>query len=125
MKVIPGALAVVILLIGAQSAFAQLGAPHSKNPQAAYQSGFNWGIHDAKDEHNTYLFRPGNGFINQTDSFIDGYIIGYCSVAGPNVSFDEPEGDFSCKDGPKSAGWMVGHTVNGNYTSKYSSRNLP
>ena len=46
MKIVLGVLAVVILLIGAQSAFAQLGAPHSKNPQAAYQSGFNWGIHD-------------------------------------------------------------------------------
>jgi len=28
-------------MLGAQGAFAQLGAPHSKYPQAAYQSGFN------------------------------------------------------------------------------------
>jgi hypothetical protein len=29
---------------------------------------------------------------------------------------DEPEADFWCKDGPMSAGWMVGATINGNYT---------
>jgi hypothetical protein len=38
---------------------------------------------------------------------------------------DEPEADFWCKDGPKSAGWMVGPTINGNYTSKFPSWNLP
>ena len=37
---------------------------------------------------------------------------------------DEPEADFYCSDGPKSAGWMVGPTINGNYT-KFPSRNLP
>ena len=73
---------------------------------------------------NLYLFQPGQGFINQTDDFIDGYVIGYCSVAGPSVSVDEPEGDFWCKDGPKSAGWDVGRTINGNFTSKFPSRNL-
>jgi hypothetical protein len=36
---------------------------------------------------------------------------------------DEPEADFWCKDGPKSAGWMVGKTVTGTYTSKFPSRN--
>ena len=40
MKIVLGVLAVVILLIGAQSVFAQLGDPHSKNPQAAFQSGY-------------------------------------------------------------------------------------
>jgi hypothetical protein len=34
----PGALAMLVLMLGAQCAFAQLGAPHSKHPQAAYQS---------------------------------------------------------------------------------------
>ena len=119
-------------MIGAQSAFALTAyqvplayaqSVPSKHPQVDYQSGLKWGIHDAKDKHNTYLFQPGNGFINQTDSFINGYVIGYCSVVGPNVSFDEPEGDFDCNKGPDSAGWDVGHTINGNFTSKFPSRN--
>ena len=45
MKILLGAalglLAMLVLMLGAQGAFAQLGAAHSKYPQAAYQSGFN------------------------------------------------------------------------------------
>jgi hypothetical protein len=60
MKIALGVLAVVILLIGAQSGFAQLGAPYSKYPQTVYQSGYKWGVHDAKDPckpdcRNTYI----------------------------------------------------------------------
>jgi hypothetical protein len=71
MKIVLGVLAVVILLIGTQSAFAQLGAPHSKNPRAAYQSGFNWGVHDARvtckpDCRNVYIFQPGKTFYFNT-----------------------------------------------------------
>ena len=32
---------------------------------------------------------PGNGFINQTNDFIDGYVTGFCSIAGPDASMDE------------------------------------
>jgi hypothetical protein len=48
MKIVLGVLAVVMLLIGAQSVFAQTGAPLSKHPQAAYKSGFNHGLTDGK-----------------------------------------------------------------------------
>jgi hypothetical protein len=121
MKIVISVIGIIVLLIGAPSAFAQ--SVLSKHPQADYQSGLKWGIHDARDKHNTYLFRPGNGFINQTDSFIDGYVIGFCSIAGPNASVDEPEGDFFCSDGPKSAGWDVGHAINGVFTSKFPPHN--
>lgn len=53
----------------------------------------------------------GNGFINQTKEFIDGYVIGFCSIAGPDSSVDEDEADFWCSDGPSSAGWMIGYTI--------------
>jgi hypothetical protein len=36
---------------------------------------------------------------------------------------DEPEADFWCSDGQYSAGWMVGQTVTGNYTSKFGPAN--
>jgi hypothetical protein len=42
MKIAFDAPALVVLLIGAQSCFAQLRDPHSKNPQGAYQSGYKW-----------------------------------------------------------------------------------
>ena len=32
----------------------------------------------------------------------------------------ELEADFWCNDGPDSAGWMIGHTVTGTYTSKFN-----
>ena len=109
-------------MIGASLAYAQ--GIHSTHPQADYQSGLKWGIYDAKDNNKIYLLRPGNGFINQTDDFIDGYVIGYCSVVGPKSGMDQPEADFDCNKGPDSAGWMVGPTIDGNFTSKFPSRNL-
>lgn len=66
MKIIISVVAILVLLIWAPSAYAQ--SILSKHPQADYQSGLKWGIHDATDKHYTYLFQPGNGFINQTDS---------------------------------------------------------
>ena len=136
-------LVAVLLMIGAQSAFAQTGALlstyaqviHSGHPQADFKSGYDHGIADARDPCNNnanitchgpaYVWEPGNGFINQTDDFIDGYLIGFCKIAGPNSSMDEPEAGFYCSDGPKSANWDVGQTINGNFTSKFPSRNLP
>jgi hypothetical protein len=78
MKIVLGALAVVALLIGAQSGFAQLGAPHTKNPQAAYQPGLKHGVDDAKNNCTSdcgavYIFQPGKTFYFHTKEFIQGY----------------------------------------------------
>lgn len=43
---------------------------------------------------------PGHGFINQTKEFTDGYVLGFCSVAGSEASMDEDEATFWCSDGP-------------------------
>jgi hypothetical protein len=43
MKIVISALAIVVLMIGVQSVYAQLGAPHSEHPKVDYQLGFKWG----------------------------------------------------------------------------------
>ena len=58
-----------------------------------------------------YVWKSPNGFINQTDAWIDGYVTGFCKIAGPDASMDENEADFDCNKGPSSAGWMIGTTV--------------
>ena len=88
-------------MIGAPSAFAQLGAPHSKNPQTAFQSGYKWGVHDAKDPckpdcRNVYVWQPDKTFYFHTKEFIRGYMTGFCSVVGPDSGMDENEASFDC-----------------------------
>jgi hypothetical protein len=115
MKIVLNTLAIIILLIGAQSVFAQLGAPHSKNPQTAYQSGYRWGVHDAKDPckpdcRNVYIWQPGKTFYFHTKEFIQGYMKGFCSVTGPNTGMDENEASFDCTTtlkNPDEADWYV------------------
>jgi hypothetical protein len=115
MKIVFGALAIVVLLIGAQSVFAQLGAPHSKNPRTAYQSGYKWGIHDAKDPckpdcRNVYIWTPGKTFYFHTKEFIQGYMGGFCSIVEVNSAMDENEAAFDCRKAikdPESADWYV------------------
>ena len=63
--IVISALAIVVFMSLTASVFAQLGAPHSKNPQSAYQSGFKWGVHDARvtckpDCRDVYIFQPSN-----------------------------------------------------------------
>ena len=68
-------------------------------PQADFKSGYGHGIADASDRCNNnanitchgpaYVWEPDNGFINQTDDFIDGYVIRiFRKIAGPNSSMD-------------------------------------
>jgi len=124
MKVVFGALAVIILLIGAQSVFAQTGAPLSKHPQAAYKSGFNHGLTDGKnscirpgadqdkcDGNHDYVAQPGKGFINQTKEFINGYITAWCSVNLPGSGMDSDEAAFDCGKGPSSADWLIASSI--------------
>jgi hypothetical protein len=117
-------------LIGAPSAYAQI--IHSDHPKTDFKSGYQHGIADASDPCKdprvpclAFVWKSPNGFINQTDDFIDGYVVGFCKIAGVNASMDEPEAGFYCSDGPKSANWDIGQTINGHYTSKFPSRNLP
>jgi hypothetical protein len=100
---------IVVLMIGTPSAYAQV--IHFEHPQADYQSGFKHGVADASDQCKdprvpclAYVWKSPNGFINQTDDFIDGYVTGFCKIAGPDASMEEPEADFWCKDGSKVSG---------------------
>jgi hypothetical protein len=109
MKIVISAVAILVafVMISAQSAYAQLGAPHSKYPQAAYNSGFKYGVHDARvtckpDCSHVYIFQPGKTFYFHT---------GFCSAGGPDIGgMDENEASFDCvktiKD-PESADWYV------------------
>jgi hypothetical protein len=116
MKAVMAAVITILLLMGAPFAFAQLGAPHSKHPQAAYQSGFNWGIHDARvtckpDCRNVYIWQPGKTFYFHTKEFIRRYMKGFCSAGGPDVGgMDENEASFDCTTmlkNPDEAGWHI------------------
>ena len=75
-KVLIGAVAVVVLMIGAPNAISD------------YQSGFQFGVSDGMgscipphkcgaDEYITHL---GNGFQFHSWDFVRGYVIGWCSV---------------------------------------------
>jgi hypothetical protein len=112
MKLALSVVAIVVLMIGAQSAFAQTGALLSKHPINDMLSGYKHGVSDAQaTTKHVYIWGPGHGFINQTDAFRDGYVLGFCRIAGVNASMDEDEADFYCSDGLDSAGWMVGPTI--------------
>jgi hypothetical protein len=93
-------LVAVLLMIGAQSAFAQTGALLSKHPQADFKSGYDHGVADASEPCN-----------NPPPTWIDGYVTGFCKISGPDTGMDEDEADFDCNKGPSSAGWMIGFTV--------------
>ena len=118
MKIVIGIVAILVLMIGAQSAYAQMGALKSKHPVVDYLSGYYYGLCDANDDCKdpritciAYVWKSPNGFINQTDAFIDGYVSGFCKISGPDTGMDEDEADFDCNKGPSSAGWMIGPTV--------------
>lgn len=125
MKILIGTIGILMLLAAvAPTAFAQIGAPLSKHPISDMLSGYDHWVADAKDPckpdcRNVYIWHSPNGFINQTKEFIDGYVLGFCSISDANTSMDEPEADFDCNEGPSSAGWMVGETITSTYTSKF------
>ena len=75
-------------------------------------SGYDHGVNDAnKPEYrDLYIWLSPHGFINQTKEFIDGYVLGYCSIR-PNTGMDEDEADFWCSDGPESACLDVGRSA--------------
>jgi len=92
MKTLLIAVAVIVLMIGAQSAFAI----------SAFESGFRHGMTDAKlDEANSnqqdYIEQPGNGFVNHTQQFNHGYVQGWCSITGPNHGKETDAAVFDCE----------------------------
>ena len=104
MKTLLIAVAVLVLMIGAQSAYAE----------TAYQSGFKHGVADAKiDTTNSsiplyYIHQPGKGFAFHTTEFVNGYIHGWCLTnhGGGIEANDDPEpthASFDCDRGLSSA----------------------
>ncbi len=59
-------------MIGAQSAYVKI--IHSQDPQTDFKSGWDQGIADASEPCNRYpyVWHSLHGFINQTDSWMDG-----------------------------------------------------
>lgn len=93
-------IAVLVLLtaIGAPSAFAL----------TAYQSGFQHGASDGKLAGvDWYILQPGKGFQYHTWKFVQGYVIGFCSV-NPGTSSDADQATWDCAKGPESASWVSG-----------------
>ena len=141
MKAIIGTLTVLVLMIGAlvfpmekqQSALAsyaaQLGtAPHAKDWHADILSGLAHGKADGKDNcyHpdgcHWWILMRGNGFINQTQEFIKGYVHGFCSDpenAGGGGS-DAEQADITCDEGPNGARWATPGSLDSNNTTFWS-----
>jgi hypothetical protein len=127
MKILISAVAIVVLMIGAQSAYAAelKDAPFSKHPMADIISGLAIGAQDAKDNcvhpdgcHMWILMR-GHGFINQTQEFIRGYVHGFCSTPDNALGggIDAEQADIrSCDDGPNGVRWALPGSLDDNNT---------
>jgi hypothetical protein len=100
-KIILGAVAVLILMIGAPNVFAK----------SDYISGYIHGATDAKDDCadrcHWYILEPGKGFAHHTWEFVKGYVNGFCSVT-PGTSSDDDSASWDCNEGPSSASWVTG-----------------
>jgi hypothetical protein len=97
MKIVSSTVAVVVVLtIGAQSAYAL----------SDYQSGFSHGLSDGKDSclHidgcHWYILQPDKGFADHSNEFIRGYIAGWCLHNPIGGGSDADQARFECgKDG--------------------------
>ncbi len=96
MKIVLSAVVVLVIMIGAQSAYAE----------TAYQSGYKHGVSDSnctdQSRCHDYIGTPGHGFSHHTAQFINGYISGWCSVALSHASDAGVTGkdvNFSCSKG--------------------------
>jgi len=107
MKTIIVSVIVVVLMIGAQSAYAI----------SAYQSGFQHGVSDGKInprvdcpglEHcHWYILEPGKSFAFHTPDFNRGYVAGYCSISGPHTGFDAEQAFWDCDKGLDSWNYEI------------------
>ena len=67
--------------------------------EGPYQSGYEHGVSDANGTSGPlYLEEPGKGFAFHTEKFNQGYIDGFCSVAGNDSSSDSDAGTFYCSE---------------------------
>jgi hypothetical protein len=87
MKLVFSVVAVIILMIGAQSVYAE----------TAYQSGFRHGVADVElgklTEWNgsIYIHQSGKGFADHTTEFVNVYIHGFCLANGGGGSCDDAD----------------------------------
>jgi len=67
--------------------------------EGPYKSGYEDGVSDANGTSGPlYLEEPGKGFAFHTEKFNQGYIDGFCSVAGNDSSSDSDAGTFYCSE---------------------------
>jgi hypothetical protein len=77
----------------------------AKSSGGGYQSRYNHGVCDATATH-MYILQPGKGFQFHSHEFINGYVDGFCSIAGSGASSDADEATFDCDRGFSSAAWV-------------------
>jgi hypothetical protein len=83
--------------------------PKSRGSSSGYQSGYSHGISDARKENDPkswYILQPEKGFAFHTHDFINGYVDGFCSIAGPHMSSDSDKAGWDCSRGSSSAFWV-------------------
>jgi len=85
-------LIVVVLMIGAQTAYAD----------TEYQAGFKRGVSDAYfDNANLsrldWVNQPGNSLDNHSHNFGQGYVKGWCSIMGPDTGKETDNAVFDCE----------------------------
>lgn len=100
MKIVISAVAIVVLMIvfpmeKQQSAFAI----------SAFESGFQHGGMDGYDKcpHpdgcHWYILQPGKSFKFHSREFVQGYVNGFCSIAGSHMSSDDDQAMWDCRFG--------------------------
>jgi hypothetical protein len=79
-------------------ALALMAVPSSAYALSPYQSGYEHGIGDAKKSVNEtwYILQPGKSFAFHTDKFNQGYVDGYCSIAGKGAGSDADQATWEC-----------------------------
>jgi hypothetical protein len=82
------------------------------NPGADFQSGLKHGKADEKASCNHpegchwWIRMRGNGFMNQTQEFVRGYILGFCSnTEFGSIGSGVAQASFDCDKGPAAAGY--------------------
>ena len=92
LKIIPLDLALMVIGVQQQQVYAA-------NEGSAYRAGYAHGVSDAKVSVNAtlYITQPGKDFGSHTKQFNQGYIDGYCSIAGSGAGMDSDQhATFEC-----------------------------
>jgi hypothetical protein len=98
-KIVTGVVVILVLMIGAPSVYADskcppegCDLPHAKDPQAAYQAGFQHG----KNEGFKYILQPRKSFAFHTKEFNQGFIDGFCNGDLNGGGSDADAATFDC-----------------------------